>query len=107
MNKDKNIKMAMMYSYLLARCHEHDGFTEEDIENIQDDKVSSCQIDLYKKIINMLANGSSYDEITQFIDDYTITGYELPESKKTYVKSKAKIDLTRRKMSFKGEDNYE
>lgn len=106
MDNEKNIKVLMMHSFLLSRGYQCEEFTKEDIKNMQNPETINCQIALYLIVIRMLSNGKSYEEIIEFVDNYSTDEYEnLEEGQKTYIKSKTKKDLMRRKMSFeKGED---
>lgn len=106
MENERNLKILMLHSYLISRCNEHEGFTEEDIYYMRDSSIYSSQISLYKEVIRELSLGQSYEEIMNFIDNYNFNENEcLDEKQKQYVKSRTKRDLMRRKMSFgKGED---
>lgn len=106
MENERNIKMLMLHSYLISRCNEHEGFTDEDIYYMRDYSIYNSQIALYIEVIKELSLGKSYEEIFDFIDNYNINESEcLDEKQKQYIKSKTKRDLMRRKMSFeKGED---
>lgn len=105
MEKRAGLKAAMMHSFLLTRGYEKHYYTEEDIMNMSNHDVSECQVDLYIKVIKMIASGKTYDEIYEFIDTYTADDYEkLEEKQKTYIKSRIKKDLINRKNSLKGED---
>ena len=96
MNKVKNCRI---YSYLLSRGTEFDDkITSEDLINILNMNVNTCQIDLYKEVIRMISEGKTYDEIFEYIDSYN--GFEtdeLLEDQKIYVKKKVKRDLIARK----------
>lgn len=96
MIKDKS---AAMYSYLLSKGNElDDDVTSEDLKYMLDMNVTSCQIDLYLKVIEMLSEGKSYEKIYKYIDSYKSYEYEeLLEDQRTYVKSKIKRDLKARK----------
>lgn len=98
--------MVMMHSFLLSRGYEGNMYTEEDIYNMSNPDVSSCQIDLYMKVINLLSEGKTYEEVCEFISNYTGKDYDLLEEKqKVYIKDRARKDLINRKMSLrKGED---
>ena len=105
MKKKAGLKMAMMHSFLLTRGYEKHQYDDEDIINMSNSDVSECQIDLYVKVIKMLAEDKSYDEIYEFIANYTGEDYEkLEEKQKTYIKSRIRKDLANRKNSLKGED---
>lgn len=104
MKNERNIKMLMLHSYLISRCNEHEGFTEEDIYYMRDPSIYNSQISLYLEVIKQLSLGKSYEEIMDFIDNYNISESEcLDENQKQYVKSRTKRDLMRRKMSFEKE----
>ena len=108
MEMKAGLKMAMMHSFLLTRGYEKHYYTDEDIINMSNPSVSECQINLYIKVIKMLAEAKSYDEIYEFIDAYTGEDYDkLEENQKTYIKSRLRKDLVNRKNSLKGEDNNE
>lgn len=99
------LKMVMMHSFLLSRGYEGYEYTEEDITNMSNPSVGSCQIDLYMKVIRMLSDGKSYEEVSDFISNYTGKDYELlEESQKVYIKNRLRKDLNIRKNSLKGED---
>ena len=99
------LKAVMLHSFLLCRGYEGYEYTYEDIINMSNPEVGSCQIDLYLKVINLLSNGKSYEEINEFITNYTGKDYELLEDEqKKYVKKRIKKDLNIRKTSLKGED---
>lgn len=103
-NKPFNMNI-LTFSSLLSRGYEPEEIDAEDIKNMLNGEVSDCQITLYLKIIQMLSEGFSYEEIFSFIDSYTSIEYEnLLEDQKTYIKRKARSDLQKRKMSLeKGE----
>ena len=105
MEKKACLKMAMLHSFLLTRGYEGHQYDDEDIINMSNPLVSECQIDLYIKVIKMLAEDKNYDDINEFIANYTAEDYEkLEEKQKTYIKSRLKKDLVNRKISLKGED---
>lgn len=105
MEMKAGLKMAMMHSFLLTRGYEGHQYNEEDIINMSNPTVSECQVDLYIKVIKMLGSGKSYDEIYEFIANYTGEDYDkLEEKQKTYIKSRIRKDLVNRKNSLKGED---
>jgi len=106
MNKIGGLKMVMMHSFLLSRGYEGYEYTDEDIVNMSNPDVSVCQIDLYTKVIRLLSEGKTYEEVCEFISNYTGKDYELLEEKqKIYIKSRVRQDLINRKMSLrKGED---
>ena len=101
--------MAFMRSCLISRGYMSEEFTEEDIRNLTNYKVSNRLTTLYIDVIKMLSVGKSYEEIIEYVDNYSSSDYDaLEDSQKVYVKNKAKKDLMRRKMSFeRGEDNNE
>ena len=105
MEKKACLKMAMLHSFLLTRGYEGHQYDDEDIINMSNPSVSECQVNLYIKVIKLLAENKSYDEIYEFIDTYTGEDYEkLEENQKTYIKSRIRKDLVNRKISLKGED---
>ena len=105
MGMKAGLKMAMMHSFLLTRGYEKHQYDEEDITNMSNPSVTECQVNLYIKVIKLLAENKSYDEIYEFIDTYTGEDYEkLEENQKTYIKSRIRKDLVNRKNSLKGED---
>lgn len=99
-------KNVFMYSILLSREYNPETITSEDIKNMLNEEVSVCQITLYKDIIKMLSDGKSYIEIFDYIDAYENIEYEnLLEDQKSYIKTRVKRDLLKRKKSLKkGED---
>lgn len=98
------MKNLMLHSYLLSRGYQYEEFTFEDIINMSNPDVCNCQMILYLKLIKMLAEGKSYEEIIEFIDNYSTEDYDtLGEEQKTYIKSKTKKDLMRRKNSLEKE----
>ena len=106
MKNTGGLKLVMMHSFLLSRGYEGYEYTEEDIINMSNPDVSSCQIDLYTKVIRLLSDGKSFEEICEFISNYTGEDYDLLEEKqKVYIKDRLRKDLINRKMSLrKGED---
>ena len=105
MVKNSGLKMVMMHSFLLSRGYEGYEYTDEDIINMSNPDVSSCQIDLYIKVIRMLSDGKSYEEVSEFISNYTGKDYDLlQEDQKVYIKDRLRKDLKIRKLSLKGED---
>ena len=105
MPNKSGLKMVMMHSFLLSRGYEGYEYTEEDITNMSNPDVGSCQIDLYMKVIRMLSDGKTYEEISEFISNYTGKDYELLEdTQKVYIKNRIRKDLNIRKISLKGED---
>lgn len=106
MEKKGGLKAVMMHSMLLSRGYEDMEYTEEDIYNMSNPNVSSCQIDLYIKVINLISEGKTYEEVCNFVSNYTGEDYELLEEKqKIYIKDRLRKDLINRKMSLrKGED---
>jgi len=106
MNKNSGLKMVMMHSFLLSRGYEGFEYTEEDIMNMSNPNVSSCQVDLYIKVIRLLSDGKTYEEVCEFISNYDGKDYDLLEEKqKVYIKDRLRKDLINRKMSLrKGED---
>lgn len=109
MQKMGGLKMVMMHSFLLSRGYEGYEYTDEDIMNMSNPSVSNCQINLYINVIRMLSDGKSYDEVCEFISNYTGDDYEhLEEKQKVYIKDRIRKDLINRKISLrKGEDNNE
>ena len=77
MENERNLKMLMLHSYLISRCNEHEGFTEEDIYYMRDSSIYSSQISLYKEVIRELSLGQSYEEIMNFIDNYNFNENEF------------------------------
>lgn len=105
MNRKDGLKMVMMHSFLLSRGYEGYEYTEEDITNMSDPEVNGCQIDLYLKVIRMLSEGKTYEEVEEFVSNYTGKDYDLLEEKqKVYIKNRIRKDLNIRKLSLKGED---
>ena len=105
MAKSSGLKMVMLHSMLLSRGYEDVPYTDEDIVNMSNPNVSSCQIDLYLKVIRLLSEDKTYEEIYDFITNYNGEDYQnLEEKQKIYVKSRVRKDLINRKMSLKGED---
>lgn len=106
MDKKGGLKAVMMHSFLLSRGYEGFEYTEEDIKNMSNPDISNCQIDLYIKVIRLLSEGKTYEEVCEFISNYNQSDYEkLEEKQKTYIKSRVRQDLNYRKMSLgKGED---
>ena len=105
MKNTGGIKAVMMHSFLLSRGYEGYEYTEEDITNMSNTSVGSCQIDLYMKVIRLLSDGKSYEEVSEFISNYTGKDYDLLEEKqKVYIKNRLIKDLNIRKLSLKGED---
>ena len=70
MKNTGGLKMVMMHSFLLSRGYEGHEYTEEDIINMSNPDVSSCQIDLYTKVIRLLSDGKSFEEICEFISNF-------------------------------------
>ena len=53
MSNNIGLKMVMMHSFLLSRGYEGYEYTDEDIFNMSNPDVGSCQIDLYMKVIRL------------------------------------------------------
>ena len=102
-----------MYSMLVSmngslKKHE---ITPEDAEYFADQNVADCQINLYVKVIEMLNNGVSYDEILNYINELDFETYKnLNNEQKSYMKKKLIKDVNARRINErknKGEIDYE
>ena len=106
MVKNSGLKLVMMHSFLLSRGYEGHKYTEEDIINMSNPTIGNCQVDLYIKVIGLISEGKSFEEICEFISNYSGKDYDLLEEKqKVYIKDRLRKDLINRQMSLrKGED---
>ena len=101
------IRSALVLSYMM-RMGEEKKWTAEEIKFELNQNVSECEIAMYTKIIEMLSSLSSYEEIINYIDNYTSPEYEeLLEDEKGYVKTKVKTDLNIRINKLKRRDKNE
>ena len=96
------------YAYLLSRGHEFDKETSaEDIVSTLG--IDASMVELYKKVIQMISNGMSYNEIFMFIDAYDkFVDEELTDEEKERIKRKVKnVINVRKNIDEKGEDKNE
>lgn len=104
----------LMYSMLVSMnksLKEHD-ITPEDVEHFSDQNVASSQTKLYIKVIEMLNNGVSYDEILEYINKLDLTTYKnLNIEQQNYMKRKLVKDVNTRRVNemknIKGDVIYE
>ena len=106
MNKmDK--KNALFLSYIFSKQGDEYMMDAEDIKYELNPEVTDVQVPLYIDIIRMLGEGASYDEIFDYIDNYSNFEFEeLLEDQKTYVKTRIKKDLNSRINRLKKEDDF-
>lgn len=87
---------------MLSLGYGSEDLSSEDIKNMFNSDVCECLNILYIEVIKLLANGTSYEEIYDFIDNYDLSDKEsLLEDQKGFVKSKVKKDLNKRKLNIK------
>lgn len=99
---------ALMHSILLSKSYDEDNYDIIDIINFNNIDVCNCQINLYLKVIEMLSKGISYDEILEFITNYSSDEFnKLKENEKVYIKCRTRKDVINRKNNLEGEDKYE
>lgn len=104
----------LMYSMLVSMnksLKEHE-ITPEDAEHFADQNVTVHQTKLYLKVIEMLNNGISYDEILKYINELDLTTYKnLNNEQKNYMKRKLIKDVNTRRVNEmknnKGDVKYE
>ncbi len=101
---EKSVK-ALMHSILLSKSYDDENYDILDIINFNNTLVCNCQINLYLELIQMLANGISYEEILEYINKYSSFDFDnLKEDEKIYVKRRARKDIISRKINLEGED---
>jgi hypothetical protein len=101
-----DIRDLLLISTLLSANSKY-KFDMNDVKYHLDENVGTCELRLYIEIIKMISEGTSYDEIFDYIDKYSSLEYqELLEDQKSYVKAKVKNTLNQR-IERERNDKYE
>lgn len=94
---------SLLYAFLLTGFNS-DYSMDEYNEYLFDMEVNGCQIEVYLKLIEMMNEGHSEEELIDFIDNLDLDAYKnLSKEKQDFIQTDAKNILALRKEKIKNE----